>query len=165
MKLKININKDYKKMKEDKDSCDKVEKIIALENKTQDPGDKSYILGIKYIFTKEFSQNNISWPSDAKRKKNKDGFNYLRNFINILDILFLKKNETERKKLYNSKISSEILGNDLFNSVQNLQNITKRKLKDYKFSGIKEFVEVNEIYSKYIVNKVYLIIKVCSFRM
>ena len=137
-------------MKEDKDSCDKVEKIIALENKTQDPGDKSYILGIKYIFTKEFSQSNISWPSDAKRKKNKDGFNYLRNFINILDILFLKKNETERKKLYNSKISSEILGNDLFNSVQNLQNITKRKLKDYKFSGIKEFVEVNEIYSKYI---------------
>ena len=134
--------------KEEKEVLDKAKYIASLEESTKDPNDKSFILCIKYIFTEEFNQSKLSLPTT---RKDKQSFQYLKNFVNILHILF-KKNERERHELYQSKISAKILGIDLFNSVQNLQTFAKRKnLGNFELSKLVNLKEsVNYIFCNYL---------------
>ena len=92
--------------------------IVSKEETVMNSSDKSYINCIKYIFTKEFTEPTLSLPIDRSEK---DSFQYLKCFVNILDILFTK-NETERCKLYHSEVSSKLLGNDLFNLMKIWRN-------------------------------------------
>ena len=134
--------------KEEKEVLDKAKYIASLEESTKDPNDKSFILCIKYIFTEEFNQSKLSLPTT---RKDKQSFQYLKNFVNILHILF-KKNERERHELYQSKISAKILGTDLFNSLQNLQTFAKRKnLGNFELSKLVNLKEsVNYIFCNYL---------------
>ena len=117
--------------KEEIELLAKAKAIISNEQKINNSEDQSYIQGIKFIFTKEFTQTNIFLPVE---KKNKESFNYLNSFVTILDILF-KKTEEERNKLYMSKVSPVALGNELYNLILNMKKY-ESKINNSDLLGI-----------------------------
>lgn len=124
---------------------DKAKNIISLEKSIKDLKDRTYIEGVKYIFTKEFTQKSLSLPI---KKKDKESFQYLKNFVGILDILF-KMDESERHKLYQCEISSKTIGHDLFNSIQNLNLLANRKkIGNFNMNNLSE--QVKSIFTNYI---------------
>ena len=113
-------------------------KIISLDESTNDPRDKSYIHCIKFIFTNESDKGTLKLPTTKKDKKS---FQYLKDFVNALAILF-EKNEEERHKLYLSEVTSKELGINLYQLIQNLKLfVNRKKLGD---SESKEFTSLNE---------------------
>ena len=58
---------------EENDVLRKAKYIVSLEESLKDSSDKSYIKCIKYIFTKEFSESNLSLPV---KKTEKESFQY-----------------------------------------------------------------------------------------
>lgn len=137
----------YKKKKtmidEEEEILQKAKYILSVEEYSQNSNDKVFIQYIKAIFTKEFEQTSLSLPV---KKKDKEPFQYLKNFVNILFLLF-KENEIERSRLYKSEISPKVLGNDLFNKVQNLSTlISRKKMSGYDSGNLYE--KVNCIFCK-----------------
>ena len=135
-------------IEEENDVLKKAESIASLEESIKDGNDKLYIAGIKYLFTKEFTKTSMSLPT---RKKEKESFQYLKTYVNALDILF-KKDENERHKLYLSKITPKELGIDLFNLIQNLKTFSKRKnLGNFDIASLVDLkVSVNYVFCNYL---------------
>ena len=135
-------------IEEENDVLKKAETILSLEESVKDGNDKLYITGIKYLFTKEFTKTSLSLPA---RKKEKESFQYLKTYVNALDILF-KKDENERHGLYLSKISTKELGIDLFNLMQNLKTFSKRKnLGNFYYASIVDLkISVNFVFCNYL---------------
>ena len=144
-----------KNIDEEQDILKKSEYIISLEQSIKDSNDKTYIDFIKYIFTQEFTKTSISLP--VAKKVDKDAFQYLKNFVNIIYILFQK--EEERHKIYTSEISSKIIGNDLFNHLYILSLLVERKKIDEIINNGNNLKDkVNQIFCNYIksMNKTVL---------
>ena len=137
-------NKKKNAIDEEQALIDKAKNIISLEKSMIDQKDSSYIEGVKYIFTKEFTQKTLSLPI---KKRDKDSFQYLKNFIGILDILF-KMDESKRHKLYQCEILSETIGYDLFNSFKNLNTLVNKKKINFNMNNLSE--EVKFIFTNYI---------------
>ena len=137
-------------IEEENDVLKKAESIASLEESIKDGNDKLYIAGIKYLFTKEFTKTSMSLPT---RKKEKESFQYLKTYVNALDILF-KKDENERHKLYLSKITSKELGIDLFNLIQNLKTFSERKkLGNFDIACLVDLkVSANYVFCNYLKN-------------
>ena len=137
-------------IEEENDVLKKAETIASLEESIKDGNDKLYIAGIKYLFTKEFTKTSMSLPT---RKKEKESFQYLKTYVNALDILF-KKDENERHKLYLSKITSKELGIDLFNLMQNLKTFSERKkLGKFDIACLVDLkVSANYVFCNYLKN-------------
>ena len=137
-------------IEEENDVLKKAETIASLEESIKDGNDKLYISGIKYLFTKEFTKTSMSLPT---RKKEKESFQYLKTYVNALDILF-KKDENERHKLYLSKITSKELGIDLFNLMQNLKTFSERKkLGKFDIASLVDLkVSANYVFCNYLKN-------------
>lgn len=130
--------------------------IVSKEETVMNSSDKSYINCIKYIFTKEFTEPTLSLPIDRSEK---DSFQYLKCFVKIFDILF-SKDETERCKLYHSEVSPKLLGNDLFNLMQNLEKLAEKKgLGKFNLNNPNDIIKladlkesVNFIFCNYVKN-------------
>jgi len=135
-------------IEEENDVLKKAETLLSLEESVKDGNDKLYITGIKYLFTKEFTKTSLSLPA---RKKEKESFQYLKTYVNALDILF-KKDENERHGLYLSKISTKELGIDLFNLMQNLKTFSKRKnLGNFYYASLVDLkISVNFVFCNYL---------------
>ena len=135
-------------IEEENNVLQKAKTIVSLEKSMKDKSDKTYIASIKYLFTKEFTETSLSLPT---RKKEKESFQYLKAYVDTLDILF-KKKEKERHKLYLSEISSKALGNDLFNLMQNLKTFSNRKnLGNFEYSNLVDLnVSVNYVICNYL---------------
>ena len=135
-------------IEEENDVLKKAESIASLEESIKDGSDKSYIASIKYLFTKEFTETSLSLPT---KRREKESFQYLKAYIDVLDILF-KKDEKERHKLYLSEITSKALGNDLFILMHNLQTFSNRKnLGSFKDDNLADLnISVNYVFCNYL---------------
>ena len=137
--------KNKKAIEEENDLLQKVEKILSLDKSTKDSNDKIFIQYIKFIFTKGFNQVSLSLPVKIKEK---ESFQFLKNFVIIFTELFTE-NENIRHKLYQSEISPNKLGNMLFNYLQNLDHIvSKQKLYQHNLANLDGCV--NYIFSNYL---------------
>ena len=105
---------------EDKEIMKKVNLILSIPQAKQNPHDKLFIDYLKYIFSNEFIEFNIS---SINKNKEKNAYKYLKNYIQILSVLF-KKDKTEREALYQDKESN--LGNELSNLFSSLKLFRKR---------------------------------------
>ena len=134
-----------KKIDEAEDMLKRVTNIISHEEEAKDLNDKSIIQYIKFIFTKEYVLENFSLPVTREEK---DSFQYLYNFVKIIDSLFQKK-EKERNGLYNNVITSQELDIDLFNDIQDMKRlIGKIKLDKAKMTDLS--IEVHIAFSNYL---------------
>ena len=137
--------KNKKAIEEENDLLQKVEKILSLDKSTKDSNDKIFIQYIKFIFTKGFNQVSLSLPV---KNKEKESFQFLKNFVIIFTELFTE-NENIRHKLYQSEISPNKLGNMLFNYLQSLDHIvSKQKLYQHNLANLDGCV--NYIFSNYL---------------
>ena len=140
------MSKKYMRANEEENNLlQKVEKILSLDKSTKDSSDKIFFQYIKFIFTKGFNRVSLSLPV---KHKEKESFQYLKNFVNIFTELFTE-NENNRHKLYQSEISPNELGNMLSNYLQNLDNIvSKKKLYENNLANLDG--SVNYIFSNYL---------------
>ena len=134
-----------KKIDEAEDMLKRAEKIVSYEKEAKDLNDKSIIQYVKFLFTKEYTLEKLSLPV---KKKEKEPFQYLYNFVKIIDVLFQKK-ENERNDLYYSEITSKKLGIDLFNCVQNMKRL-EGKINFDKAKRTELNVEVHITFSNYL---------------
>ena len=144
MSKKQNIKKDDEEI-----IFEKARYIIGLENIIKDPTDASYIQCIKYIFTKNFTQGTIEFPLEKiEVKTNKAGIQYLKNFVNIIYLLF-QKNEKERNDLYYKGISVKEIGAGIYDSFQNLKKLVmKEKVSQFNLKELKG--QTNFLFANYL---------------
>ena len=108
--------------KEDQEIMKKVNDILSVPESEQNSKDKKFIDYVKYIFSNDFIKPKFILPN---RKKHKKAYQYLKNYIEILHILF-QKNRNERATLYNTKSSN--FGNQLFNLFSSLSTCMEKEV-------------------------------------
>ena len=119
---------------EEKEIMKKVNDIISIPQSNQNLKDKLFIDYVKYIFSNEFTQPNYSLPV---KKREKEAFKYLKNYIQILSIIF-KKDKNERDSLY--KIEESQFGNELINLFSSLKLFRKRMEIRFNTAELKDQV-------------------------
>jgi len=100
---------------EDKELMTKVKSILSVPQSKQNPNDELFINYVKYIFSNEFIEFNIT---SIDKIKEKNSYEYLKNYIQILSILF-NKDKNERETFYQT-IESK-LGQELLNLLSSLK--------------------------------------------
>ena len=109
---------------DDKKIMQKVKEIISIPESNLNPRDKVFINYIIYALSNGFSRSNLSLPV---KKRNKDAYKFLKNYIEIISLL-LKRDKKERESLYKSdriKCGNEIV--NLFSSL----DLFKQKINSY----------------------------------
>ena len=129
--------------KDDKKIMEKVKKILLIPKSEQNAKDKKVIDCVKYIFSFDFTKPNYILPN---KKRDKKAYQYLKNFIEILWIVF-QKEKTERDNLY--KGNSSTFSIEITNLFSNLKtNIDKSSSIQLNKLNLKEevFLLASEYY-------------------
>ena len=107
--------------KEDKEIIGKVNKILSVPESELNSIDKQFVDYLKYIFWTDFDESNFTLP---KRKKEKNSYLYLKDYIEILFILF-QKDKNEREALY--KANNSCFGDNFSILFKNLKSLIEKK--------------------------------------
>ena len=107
--------------KEDKEIIGKVNKILSVPESELNSIDKQFVDYLKYIFWTDFGESNFTLP---KRKKEKNSYLYLKDYIEILFILF-QKDKNEREALY--KANNSCFGDNFSILFKNLKSLIEKK--------------------------------------
>lgn len=135
--------------KEEEELLKKAEYIISLESSYKDINYITFINYIKFIFTNEFNQTTLSLPIN---KRDKESFDYLKNYVNLTYEL-LEQDKKENLKLFEKEVSQIKPENQLYNYIQSLENFAKKKnLGTFTIQDIREsfYKEVNFIFLGYL---------------
>ena len=106
---------------EDKEIMNKVNDILSVPQTEQNSEDKIFLNYLKYIFSNKFTKFSLS---SINKKKDKIAYKYLKNYIEILYILF-KRDKNERDAFYKTEKSN--FSNELANLFSSLILFRKRK--------------------------------------
>ena len=109
--------------KEEEELLKKAEYIISLESSYKDINYITFINYIKFIFTNGFNQTTLSLPIN---KRDKESFDYLKNYVNLTYEL-LEQDKKENLKLFEKEVSQIKPENQLYNYIQSLENFAKKK--------------------------------------
>ena len=119
--IKRNVKK--KKSEEENKILGEIKEILNLKEKTKK--DKAIQTFVKFIFTKEFKNSEISLPA---KRRDKDAFNFLKKYIELVHSLF-QLNQKERTELYDTDPS---LGNNynIYQIIERLNKLIEKKYED-----------------------------------
>jgi len=108
---------------EDEQIKQMVKEILNLKDSEKNPKDIILIDYVKYIFSNDL--NEISQDISII-KKNKQSFKYVKNFIEIIYLIF-RKEKTQRKLLYLKEVKQQEIGNEIFMLLSKLNKIIKKR--------------------------------------
>ena len=126
---------------DDKKIMQKVKEIISIPESNLNPRDKVFINYIIYALSNGFSRSNLSLPV---KKRNKDAYKFLKNYIEIISLL-LKRDKKERESLYKSDRIK--CGNEIVNLFSSLDLFKQKITPQIKASELK--ARVLNIFFKY----------------
>ena len=126
---------------DDKKIMQKVKEIISIPESNLNPRDKVFINYIIYALSNGFSRSNLSLPV---KKRNKDAYKFLKNYIEIISLL-LKIDKKERESLYKSDRIK--CGNEIVNLFSSLDLFKQKITPQIKASELK--ARVLNIFFKY----------------
>ena len=102
--------------------------------------DKALQIFVKFIFTNGFKEDKITLPA---QKRNKEGFNYLEKYIQLVHSLFKLTNE-ERLALYNTEPGSNI-NYEISQLIKSLKRLMDNKQEEFSNLKTDEKNLVNKI--------------------
>ena len=123
--------------KDDRNIMEKVNNILSIPESKLNSNDRVFIDYLIYILSNGFTKSNLSLPV---KKREKEGYKYLKNYVELLSLLF-KRDKKERNSFYFSEISK--CGNEIVNLCTSLHSFTKKKDTLFKTNQFKAFVQIS----------------------